>query len=228
MAATPVVLILGAGPRIGTSVAEKFLSKGYKVAVASRKGQAVAQNTLALKADFSKPDSIPNLFHTVKSELGASPSVIIYNAGSFTFPPDADNLFSIPAEAVTTDLNVNTISAYVAAQQAVVGWDSLPKDTKKSFIYTGNIQNVQVLPVPMLFNPGMGKSATAYWIGAADMLYQPKGYRFFYADERYAGGKLKGGAVDGPAHGEFYAQLADHAVVPWHATFVKDQGYAKF
>lgn len=54
--------------------------------------------------------------------------------------------------------------------------------------------------------------------------------RFFYADERFEDGKSKGGQVDGPAHGEFYRQLAEegHESVPWLATFVKDKGYVKF
>jgi hypothetical protein len=40
---------------------------------------------------------------------------------------------------------------------------------------------------------------------------------------------LKGTAVDGAAHGEFYAKLATHEDnVPWHATFVKDKGYVNF
>jgi hypothetical protein len=53
--------------------------------------------------------------------------------------------------------------------------------------------------------------------------------RFFYADERYADGKVKGTEVDGAAHGEFYAELASHqGSIPWHATFAKDKGYVKF
>jgi NAD(P)-dependent dehydrogenase (short-subunit alcohol dehydrogenase family) len=38
MAAKSTVLILGSGPRIGASVAEKFANDGYNVAVASRSG----------------------------------------------------------------------------------------------------------------------------------------------------------------------------------------------
>ena len=53
--------------------------------------------------------------------------------------------------------------------------------------------------------------------------------RFFYADERNPDGRLKGAQLDGPAAGEFYTELATHAGdVPWHATFVKGQGYTKF
>ena len=53
---------------------------------------------------------------------------------------------------------------------------------------------------------------------------------FFYADERHGDGKFKGMALDGAAHGEFYAQLADRSdeSVPWQATFVKGQGYVSF
>lgn len=40
---------------------------------------------------------------------------------------------------------------------------------------------------------------------------------------------MKGTELDGPAHGEFYAQLAEHGKdITWHATFVKGQGYVKF
>ena len=53
--------------------------------------------------------------------------------------------------------------------------------------------------------------------------------RFFYADERNSEGSIKGHALDGDAHAEFYAQLATgDKDVPWHATFVKGQGYTKF
>ncbi|KAI1144309.1 hypothetical protein F5Y05DRAFT_407706 [Hypoxylon sp. FL0543] len=231
MAANLVVLILGVGPRIGSSVAEKFASDGYKVAVASRSGSGTktAEGVLSLKADFANPDSVPALFDAVKAEFQSFPNVVVYNAASITPPPDKDSVLSIPAESVASDLNINTISPYVAAQQAIRGWETLPKETKKSFIYTGNILNVSILPLPHYLNLGMGKSASAFWIGVADASYSARKFRFFYADERQADGKLIGAALDGPAHGEFYAQLANHEEnVPWHATFVKGKGYVQF
>lgn len=40
---------------------------------------------------------------------------------------------------------------------------------------------------------------------------------------------MKGMALDGPAHGDFYVQLAKSTSgVPWQATFVKDKGYVSF
>jgi NAD(P)-dependent dehydrogenase (short-subunit alcohol dehydrogenase family) len=177
MASNSVVIILGAGPRIGQSLAEKFASDGYKIVVASRTGTNTTNDKgfLSLKADFSKPESIPTLFDAVKVEFNTAPSVVVYNAAALTAPKDS--IFSISAESVTSDLNVNTISPYVAAQQAIISWETLPKETKKTFIYTGNILNVSVIPVPMLLNLGMGKSASAFWIGVADATYSAQGIR---------------------------------------------------
>jgi len=231
MATNPVVLILGAGPRVGASVAEKFASNGYQVVVASRSGTdtKTANGFLSLKADFTKPDSIPALFDAVKTEFHTSPSVVIYNAAALTNPPDKDSVLSVSADSVALDLNVNTVSPYVAAQQAVNGWETLPNETKKTFIYTGNILNLSIVPMPMMLDLGMGKSASAFWIGLADATYSARGFRFFYADERHGDGQNKGMLLDGAAHGEFYAQLANHEEnVPWQATFVKDKGYVQF
>jgi NAD(P)-dependent dehydrogenase (short-subunit alcohol dehydrogenase family) len=179
MSATQVVLILGAGPRVGISVADKFANNGYSVAIASRSGTGTKtiKGFLSLKADFTKSGSIPALFDAVETEFHAFPSVVVYNAAALTSPPDNDSAFSIPAESVASDLYINTISPYVAAQQAIRGWETLSKETKKTFIYTGNMLNVAVIPMPMMLNLGMGKAASAFWVGVADMTYSAKGFR---------------------------------------------------
>ncbi|VUC24518.1 unnamed protein product [Clonostachys rosea] len=226
-----IVLILGAGPRVGAAVAEKFAGNGYKVALASRKGSnsKTEKGYLSVKADFVQPDTVSSVFDAVKTEFGASPSVVVYNAASLTPPPDPKSALSITSETFKSDLSINTISAYVAAQNAVAGWETLPAETKKSFIFTGNGLNTTVLPGAFMLNLGVGKSASAYWLGVADLNYADRGYRFFYADERSESGGMKGLELDGEAHGDFYAQLATHEKeVPWHATFVKGKGYVKF
>ncbi|KAJ0414443.1 hypothetical protein BJY00DRAFT_30546 [Aspergillus carlsbadensis] len=232
MAPQPIALVLGAGPRIGASVAAAFQSKGYSVATASRSGTGAktSEGYLSLAADFGNPSSIAALFDSVKATFGAAPSVVVYNAASLTPPPDSDSVLSISAESFVNDLNINTVSPYVAAQRAVEEWATLPGDVKKTFIYTGNPLNVNIMPVPLYLDLGVGKRASTYWIAVADATYAAKGYRFHYADERAQGGKGKGGPnLDGPAHGEFYAQLASHeGDIPWNATFVAGEGYGKF
>lgn len=53
-------------------------------------------------------------------------------------------------------------------------------------------------------------------------------YRFYYADERKADGTITP-QIDGEAHAEFYAQLAEgESQGPWQQTFVKGSGYQKF
>jgi NAD(P)-dependent dehydrogenase (short-subunit alcohol dehydrogenase family) len=181
MAATQVVLILGAGPRVGAAVAERFASIGYKVAIASRSGSGTkdaSSGFLSLRADFAKPETVSPLFEAVEAEFHAAPSVVVYNAAALTPPADPNSVFSVSAEAFASDLAVNTTSAYVAAQCAVDGWERLlPAGTKKSFIYTGNILNVSVLPVPVMLTLGAGKSASSFWLGLADALYSAKGSR---------------------------------------------------
>lgn len=251
--ASPIALILGSGPRVGSSIAKSLAAKGYQIVVTSRHGTGAKtpEGYFSLKADFNKPESIPSVFDTIKSEFNASPSVVVYNAAAATTPPKQDSVLSLPLDNFNADLNVNTVSAYVAAQQAVLGWDTLPADTKKSFIYTGNILNISILPVPFVLTLGTGKAASAFWLGLSDATYAPKGFRsvepkisplphlmniltclrfrFFYADERNEDGTPVGNNIDGPAHGEFYAQLASREQnIPWHATFVKGKGYVEF
>jgi hypothetical protein len=121
--------------------------------------------------------SIPEHFDAVKAEFHAVPNVVVYNAASLTPPADKESALSIPAERVISDLNVNTVSPYVAAQQAIKEWNMMSDETKKSFIYTGNVLNVSTVPVPLVLDLGMGKAASAFWIGVADQTYSARGFR---------------------------------------------------
>jgi NAD(P)-dependent dehydrogenase (short-subunit alcohol dehydrogenase family) len=156
MSTAPVALILGAGPRIGAAVAEAFSNLGYRIALASRKGIDALndQGYLSLKIDFAQPDSLPSLFDAVEKHFDATPATIVYNAGALTAPPNKDSVLSIPTESVIKDFIVNTVSPYAAAQQAVERWSKVSDNIPKTFIYTGNITNVAIVPVPMFLNIG--------------------------------------------------------------------------
>ena len=77
---SPIILILGAGPRIGRSVAKAFAAKGYKVALASRKASNATNNAneFHVQSDFADPGAVVNAFSEVKALLGI-PSVVVYN-----------------------------------------------------------------------------------------------------------------------------------------------------
>lgn len=157
---------------------------------------------------------------------------------------DPKNPLSLPLADFTRDLNINTTSAFVAAQQAALGFEKLPHSASKTFIFTGNILNTSI--IPQLLSMGAGKSATAHIIEAVAAVYKDRGfkyvspglisfgmrltkYRFYYGDERRADGSPVYADISGEAHGEHYLQLAEGKEQgPWQQTFVKGSGYKHF
>ncbi|KAF5872154.1 putative uncharacterized oxidoreductase protein [Botrytis fragariae] len=221
-----IVLILGGGPNIGLNIARVFSSKGsYKTVIVSRnpKEELIKEADLSLQADFTDPKSIKRIFDEVKQKFGV-PNVVVYNAAALTVTPDP---LSVPLEKFNEDLNVVITSAYAAAHEAVEGFKTLPEATNKTFIYTGNILNRQIIPSLLAF--GIGKSGAAHLIQSASEVHKKDGYRFYWADERTTEGGPKGNAIDGEAHGEFYYELAtSEEPLTWDATFVAGKGYVDF
>ena len=194
---TPVILILGSGPNVGQHVARAFTAKGYKVALASRrlKEEDGTTDQVSISSDLSDPDAVIGVFSKVKALLGL-PSVVVYNgknvlqylrlhrnsadilgAGAAT-QNDVKNPLSLPLADFTRDLNINTVSAFVAAQQAVLGFEQLPDSASKTFIYTGNILNTTTMAP--LMDLGVGKSATAHIIQSAATAYKDRGFKYAF------------------------------------------------
>ncbi|KZT25025.1 putative short-chain dehydrogenase [Neolentinus lepideus HHB14362 ss-1] len=223
---SPVLLVLGAGPGVGLAAARKFAQHGYKVALAARNPSEETSKAadLVVKIDFSDPSAVASTFEKVKGALGI-PSVVVYNA--YSWHPSEVDPFSVSVADFQTDLAVNTTSAFAAAKEAVKGFESLPKDSSKTFIFTGNILNVRQM---LIFTSiGAGKSATAHIIANAAAAYLSKGFKFYYADERTPDGGPVNKDIDAHAHAEFFYNLArDPKQGPWLATFVKDKGYVDF
>jgi hypothetical protein len=82
---------------------------------------------------------------------------------------------SLPLADFTRDLTINTNSAFVAAQQAVLAFKELPESASRTFIYTGNITNTTTI-APLL-DLGVGKSATAHIIQSASQAYADQGFK---------------------------------------------------
>lgn len=60
-------------------------------------------------------------------------------------------------------------------QQAVLAFAELPDSASKTFIYTGNITNVAIIPA--LLNSGIGKSGAAHMMWVASEAYKGRGYK---------------------------------------------------
>ncbi|KAL8990686.1 MAG: hypothetical protein Q9169_008062 [Polycauliona sp. 2 TL-2023] len=226
MSSSPVMLILGAGPGVGQSVAQAFAAKGYRIALASRKAKGEStKDQVHFRSDLSDPKSLAELFSNVKKQLGP-PSVVVYNAAGATFNEAKDPL-SIPLDNFTQNLAINTTSAFAAGQQAVLAFKDLPDSASKTFVYTGNALNTTTMG-PLL-DLGVGKSATAHIIESAAVAYAEKGFKFYYADERKEDGSPAGQNIDGKAHADLYVHLSEGKEQgPWQQTFVKGLGYKKF
>lgn len=80
MGDSQVLLILGAGPNAGASIAKAFAEKGYKVALAARRADPKnnTPNELHIPVDLSVPTSVVDVFPQVEKEFGF-PNVVIYN-----------------------------------------------------------------------------------------------------------------------------------------------------
>lgn len=80
MSSEKIILIVGAGPRVGRGIASRFRAGGYKVALAARSLTTglSAEGTLEIKIDLADPTSVPQIFETVKQFWGF-PSVVVYN-----------------------------------------------------------------------------------------------------------------------------------------------------
>lgn len=83
MSASKVLLVLGAGGRVGASVAKLFGQNGYKVAIAARslEDKTNDQGQLQVRVDVGSPDSINATFDKVSAQFGP-PSVVVHNGQS--------------------------------------------------------------------------------------------------------------------------------------------------
>jgi len=91
-------------------------------------------------------------------------------------PSPPNDPLSLQLADFNKNFNINTVSAFVAAQQAAIGFAQLPDSTAKTFIYTGNILNTIVSP--RLLDLGVGKAATAHIIQSAAAAYKDRGYKY--------------------------------------------------
>lgn len=152
--ASPLVLILGAGPNIGANVAEQFATQGYRIVLSSRKQHEGTKPAYSyVQGDLAEPKSVVDIFTQVREHHG-EPSVVVYNGKSFSRQPGRmvanvrvagavsyaakENTFNVELSTFESDLKVNTTSAFVAIQETLKSFSSpsLPPQASKTFIYT--------------------------------------------------------------------------------------------
>jgi NAD(P)-dependent dehydrogenase (short-subunit alcohol dehydrogenase family) len=193
MSPSGVILIIGAGANLGRSVALKFASNGYRVAIAARSLAAgfSPEGYLNIKCDLADPSCVPSIFQTVEDALGP-PNIVVFNGSGFPCIPlicdqltckGANRLLTPPKDPLAVSLEilsqsrkVGLDSAYVAAQEALRCFKKLPSITPTAFIYTGNALSQIAIPGVLPF--ALGKVAAAMLIEYTANAYGEDGYRF--------------------------------------------------
>jgi NAD(P)-dependent dehydrogenase (short-subunit alcohol dehydrogenase family) len=89
-----IAAVIGVGPGLGSAVAYKFASQGYRVALMSRTlekllpvEQKIKQNggeAISIPTDATNESSVKDAYSKILEKFGAAPDVLVYNAGSFS------------------------------------------------------------------------------------------------------------------------------------------------
>jgi NAD(P)-dependent dehydrogenase (short-subunit alcohol dehydrogenase family) len=118
----PVALVTGAGTGIGREDALAFLRAGYRVVLAGRRSEplaevarnAAADRALAVVTDVSRPESVDALFATLQATFGRL-DVLFNNAGVNS--PRA-NFEDLGFEQWQNVVNINLTGSFLCAQGA--------------------------------------------------------------------------------------------------------------
>lgn len=154
-----LIAIVGMGPLISLSVAERFAKEGYRIAMISRSEEKLKELKKRLTGqgfdaeyftgDASSETSLRKAFAQIQAKMG-DPDVLHYNAANIK----RSNLLEETANSLTEDFKVNTAGA-LSAVKAVL--PAMRKNNRGSILITGG--GLSVDPHPEYGALSVGKAA---------------------------------------------------------------------
>ncbi|PWN87284.1 putative short-chain dehydrogenases/reductase [Acaromyces ingoldii] len=232
---TKLAAIFGAGQRVGKSVALQFLREGYQVAVVSRSGaKSLDEEAEKFKgslrrysADLGWAEDAVRVWNEIKKDFSTPISVVFYNAAANS-STDKFFDFQVSVDDLRRDQEINALSLFALAREAVRDFKGLPASVPKAFIYTGNgLDDPKAFPKtpPGLLTGAVGKHAAAHFIDAASQTFGAEGYKFYYIDERLADGAPAYGKITGPGHADMVWKLSQEPTQgDWRVSFINGKG----
>ncbi|MGP4018900.1 SDR family NAD(P)-dependent oxidoreductase [Saccharopolyspora sp. 5N708] len=167
----PVVVIIGAGPGIGQSVARRFAREGWSVALVARGGKTLetvadtlgATPVVRLRADATDASALRAALDAAAAELGP-PEVVVYNAAII----QADSPGELSVDAHLRAWSVNVIAALTAAAHVA---PAMAERGRGSIIITGGMP----VPDPRYVSLSLGKAGVRALVALLATEYGPSG-----------------------------------------------------
>lgn len=207
----PGVVIIGAGPGLGLSVARRFAQEGLPVALVARsenKLKALADAlaptgvpVIALTADSTDETELRTALDTATGKFGL-PDAVVYNAA--IIQPDRPGELSVRAHQEAWAVNVVgaiTAAAHVAPAMAQRG--------SGSFLVTGGMPE----PKPEYVSLSLGKAGVRALVTLLDKQYGPAGVHI--ATVTVDGPIAPGTALDPDDIAEHYWRLHSQRPHEW-------------
>jgi NAD(P)-dependent dehydrogenase (short-subunit alcohol dehydrogenase family) len=209
------VVIIGAGPGIGLSVARRFAGEGLPVAVLARSAATVRHalealsgtgvETLGITADATDEKALGSALETVVGRLGP-PEVLVYNAAII----QSDAFGELSARQHLDALAVNV----VGAMSAVAGVGPLmERNGGGTILLTGGMPT----PVPEATSLSVGKAAVRALAELLAARFGPSGVHV--ATVTVAGAVAPGTAFDPDDIAEHYWRLHRQPPGSWEREF---------
>ncbi|MFI6731577.1 SDR family NAD(P)-dependent oxidoreductase [Nonomuraea sp. NPDC050451] len=205
----PGVVIIGAGPGIGRSVARRFAREGLPVALVSRTGTTLdLDGVLAYKADTTDEDQLRAALDAAAAELG-TPDAVVYNAAIIR--PDAPGEASVRAQLDAWAVNV--VGALIAAAHVA---PAMARRGSGSFLITGGMPE----PKAQYVSLSLGKAGVRTLAALLDQEYGPSGVHV--ASVTVAGPVAPGTAFDPDDIAEHYWRLHTQPRERWEQEVLHD------
>jgi NAD(P)-dependent dehydrogenase (short-subunit alcohol dehydrogenase family) len=166
-------LIIGAGPGIGQSVAQRFAREGMPVALIARTKEKVAAaaevigslgvRAVPLAADAADETDLRAALDTAARELG-EPDIVVYNAAAIR----PDTVGELPHRDHLDTYTVNVLGALTAAAHTMPG---MARRGRGTFVVTGGMPEMK----PQYVSLSLGKAGVRALVELLDAEYGPSG-----------------------------------------------------